>query len=177
MGVSASRNDKNASVPVVPETTWLVSAAVAEGMETGCVASYWASSDMRLAGRVGAYGRVGAETTFAEPTRSSVIRSLGRKTRSRINFEVEDGWRRYALESNATASWGTACFWHSRSPRETRSADELPIGRFQVSGDVIVLLRYDPNLVHTYPVLNSAIGICMEMLQISPTAAFEKNCS
>ena len=54
MGVSASRNGKNASVPVVPGT-WLVSAAVAEGMETGCVASSRASSDARSAGRVGAY--------------------------------------------------------------------------------------------------------------------------
>ena len=67
-GISASRNDKNASAFVVPGATWLVSAVAAERVETGSVASYWASSDARSAGRAGVWGGAGAENSFTEPT-------------------------------------------------------------------------------------------------------------
>ena len=66
--VSASRNNKNASASVVPGATWLVAAVAAEGVETGSVALYWASSDARSAGKTGVCGGAGTENSFTEPT-------------------------------------------------------------------------------------------------------------
>jgi len=47
---------------------WSASAVVAEGMEIGLVASYWASSDTRSAGRTGVWGGAGAANYFTEST-------------------------------------------------------------------------------------------------------------
>ena len=50
-----------------PGGAWPASTVVVEGVETGSVASYWASSDARST------GRAGAENSFTEPTWSLAV--------------------------------------------------------------------------------------------------------
>ena len=53
--------DENATASIVPGGAWLVSVAVVEGAEMGSVASHWASSEARSAGRERSGRRAGAE--------------------------------------------------------------------------------------------------------------------
>jgi len=65
----SSRSDKNELASV---TAQLLSSVVVVGVEAGSVASYWASSGARSAGRVG-LGQSGSGEHFTEPTWSLAV--------------------------------------------------------------------------------------------------------
>lgn len=58
-------------------------------MKAGSIALYRASSGARPAGRAGAWGGAGTESSGTDV----VIASLGGEDESRVSFEVEDGCR------------------------------------------------------------------------------------
>jgi len=84
-GTSAFGNDKNAPASVIPGAAWLASIVVAEGVETGLVVSYWASSDAdRREWPESGWSGSGERFHRADV----VIGDLRRGTRSRLSTEV-----------------------------------------------------------------------------------------